>query len=219
MHSSPGQAKFKRSEQCFFFAFYPSQSLPDRFAMISPFPSSHVLIVETEGEPQFIELTSAAYTLGRAPSNNIVLQEQAISRQHAMLLRVESPESERFFYKVIDGDNLGKPSLNGIKVNRKNCKETVLSHMDEIEFGGIVKAYYYMPQDLSGFNQELGFSPYTLHDIKTDGTDAKQTVLVSAMLEDFHLEPSLSNANGLGLWEMPYCFDDLFNEDMTAFLA
>jgi pSer/pThr/pTyr-binding forkhead associated (FHA) protein len=140
------------------------------------FPNSHILLIETTPQPCFIELTAAVYTIGRSANNDIVLPELAISRRHAMLVRIPSSAPHQYSYQLVNGDNSGKPSLNGIKVNHQDYTEKILNHMDEILFGGAVHAYYYMRQDISTFKQEHGFSQHTSSQKETQWVNAKQTI-------------------------------------------
>lgn len=152
--------------------------------MDSLFPNSHILLLETTPQPCFIELTDAVYTLGRSANNDIVLPELAISRRHAMLIRIPSSEPSQYSYQLVNGDNAGKPSLNGVKVNQKNCTAKILSHMDKILFGGAIHAYYYMRQDMSTFKQEHGSSRHISSEKENQWINAKQTVCTQPFTVD-----------------------------------
>ncbi|MGF1603739.1 MAG: FHA domain-containing protein [Thermosynechococcaceae cyanobacterium] len=147
--------------------------------MDSLFPNSHILLLKTSPETYFVELTSAVYTLGRSTSNDIVLPELAISRRHAMLIRIPLPGRNQYSYQLVNGDNLGKPSLNGVKVNQKDFTEKVLNHMDEILFGGAIHAYYYMRQDMDYFKKKHGFSISKSSQKDAIQVDAKQTIVLA----------------------------------------
>ena len=176
---------------------------------------SHVLIIETDTESHCIELTAAVYSLGRDPSNAIVLPNLAISRRHAMLLRVPLPEQHRYCYRLLDGDITGKLSKNGIKVNDKPCHETILNPMDTLEFGGAIQASYYRPQDLSAFKEELRIAQPNFHSLKAKPVDAKQTMVYTDMSQEINAAPGKLDQADLGLWNgLP---DDLLDDLMTEF--
>jgi pSer/pThr/pTyr-binding forkhead associated (FHA) protein len=78
----------------------------------------HVLVIN-DGQRRAYALEAAAYSIGRDPSNAIVLKSESISRQHALLLRVPAPGKLKYQYRLIDGNSLGKVSANGLFVNEE----------------------------------------------------------------------------------------------------
>ncbi len=104
-------------------------------------PRIHILIVHHQDEQRAYALRDATYSLGRDPENSIVLDEDAISRQHAILMRV--PVGQDFGYRIEDGNLLGKPSTNGIKVNGSKCSSHDLKDGDTILFADKLKAEYF----------------------------------------------------------------------------
>ncbi|MDG2992362.1 EAL domain-containing protein [Candidatus Synechococcus calcipolaris G9] len=117
----------------------------------------HLLVIQDEQGRRTVSLDSGTYSLGRHPSNTIVVHSQMVSRQHAMLLRVLDPESGNYFFRLIDGDLQGKRSVNGTTVNGKACTSCILKHRDLIIFAGDVRARYHAVSNLS----DSAFSRYT----------------------------------------------------------
>jgi pSer/pThr/pTyr-binding forkhead associated (FHA) protein len=105
-------------------------------------PTERYILIIEDRPNRVILLDSERYSIGRSSSNAIVLDRAPISRGHAVLLRVEVANENRFIYRLIDGDSTGKPSTNGVFVNgqRQSCYD--LSNEDAIAFGGLVKALY-----------------------------------------------------------------------------
>ena len=94
----------------------------------------HLLMVEDEQGKRTFPLKAETYSLGRDSSNSIVLHGASISRQHATILRITVPESERSLFRVIDGSLNGKRSTNGISIGRRKCLSHDLKHGDIIQF-------------------------------------------------------------------------------------
>lgn len=117
----------------------------------------HLLVIEDQEGRRTIHLEASTYTIGRHPSNTIVLKSPMISRQHAVLLRVLEPGTGNFFFRLIDGDLQGRRSVNGLTVNGKPCQSHILQHKDLIVFGGDVRARYHAIANIS----DSGFNRYT----------------------------------------------------------
>ncbi|WP_298617509.1 FHA domain-containing protein [uncultured Thermosynechococcus sp.] len=100
----------------------------------------HLLRIEDETGRRTVALEAATYSIGRDVTNAIVIHGHGVSRQHALLLRIPSPDGYR--YRVVDGNADGKPSANGILVNGQRVQRHELKDGDEINFGGSVKAHY-----------------------------------------------------------------------------
>ncbi|BAY50912.1 hypothetical protein NIES2134_115080 [Thermostichus vulcanus NIES-2134] len=100
----------------------------------------HLLRIEDETGKRTIPLDAATYSIGRDVTNAIVIHGHGVSRQHALLLRIPSPNGYR--YRVVDGNADGKPSANGVLVNGQRVQSHELKDGDEINFGGAVKAHY-----------------------------------------------------------------------------
>ena len=109
----------------------------------------HLLDIKEPHGQKTIPLEAATYSLGRDPGNSIVLNSKAISRQHAILLRVTIPEREEHLFRIVDGSLKGKRSTNGLFVNGNKCSSHILRHGDIIEFGDQIKATYFTISNLS----------------------------------------------------------------------
>ena len=111
----------------------------------------HWLEIEDNQGNRTVILEDTTCTIGRESTNSIVLHSLLVSRQHAILLRVTTPEASNHFFRLIDGNLQGKPSTNGIAVNYKPCFSHDLKHGDAIVFGGDVEARYcnnaYLPHE------------------------------------------------------------------------
>jgi pSer/pThr/pTyr-binding forkhead associated (FHA) protein len=104
-------------------------------------PEHHILVIENRVD-RVILLDSERYVMGRNDSNEIVLDHDSISREHAMLLRVAVSNEPRFIYRLMDGDSKGKPSTNGLFVNGQRQSDYDLSNDDVISFAGVINALY-----------------------------------------------------------------------------
>jgi len=102
----------------------------------------HLLVLEDTAGRRPILLEAATYSIGRDPTNSIVLHSKLVSRQHGLLLRVTSPDTESYLFRLIDGDLQGKRSTNGILVNGQRAVSHDLRSGDMIVFGGDVRARY-----------------------------------------------------------------------------
>lgn len=110
---------------------------------------NHLLLLEDKQGKRTIKLEASTLSIGRHPTNSIVLYSHLISRQHAILLRVTKPETATYLFRLIDGNLQGKRSTNGLIVNGRRCFYHDLKHGDVIVFGGDVKARYYATANLS----------------------------------------------------------------------
>lgn len=128
----------------------------------------HVLVINNGKGRHTIALEAAAYSVGRDLTNAIVLDFDTVSRQHAILLRVPVPGTNRYKYRLVDGNSDGKPSTNGIFVNGQRCGSHELSNGDLIGFGRKITASY-----LSVAMAENEFVHY-LESIKYQSIKSKQ---------------------------------------------
>jgi pSer/pThr/pTyr-binding forkhead associated (FHA) protein len=107
---------------------------------------SHVLVIYDQPEPRRVLLESATYSIGRDKRNSIVIPNRAISRQQALLLRMPNPQKGSYRYRILDGNSTGKPSLNGLCVNGKDCSIYDLSPGDTIVLGNLIRVDYQIMQ-------------------------------------------------------------------------
>jgi pSer/pThr/pTyr-binding forkhead associated (FHA) protein len=121
-------------------------------------------------------LDASAYSIGRDPNCAIVLGTKSISRRHAILLRTPTPQGG-YRYRIIDGDAQGRPSANGIQVNRQTCKEKQLEHNDQIIFGGVdeVQAQYRI-EVASEILAEKGVQVAQFRSLKKQDDDSLPTI-------------------------------------------
>ena len=105
-------------------------------------PIQHWLEIEDDRGQRTVILEATTCTIGRDSTNSIVLHSILVSRQHAILLRMTTPETDTHLFRLIDGDLQGKRSTNGIAVNNQVCFSHDLKHGDSIVFGGDVSAKY-----------------------------------------------------------------------------
>jgi diguanylate cyclase (GGDEF)-like protein len=122
-------------------------------------PVRHLFAVEDAEGQRLLSLESTSHSIGRDPTNSIVLKSKAVSRQHAMLLRVTSVDPNSFGFLVIDGNLQGKRSTNGIKVNGQKCHSHRLKHGDYLLIGNQVRARYLILQSLT----DAEFLAYSRH--------------------------------------------------------
>ncbi|MCG9891919.1 MAG: ATP-binding protein [Thermosynechococcaceae cyanobacterium MS004] len=109
----------------------------------------HLLIIDDAEGRRTIALEATTYSIGRDGTNSIVLHSKMVSRQHAILLRVTSPDSSNYLFRIIDGDLQGKRSTNGLMINGRKLFSHDLKHGDMLVFGGDVKAKYYAISNLT----------------------------------------------------------------------
>lgn len=109
----------------------------------------HLLVIEDKQGRRTIELQATTCSMGRDSTNSIVLHSKLVSRQHAILLRVPTPKTDTYLFRLIDGNLQGKRSTNGLTVNGRRCYSHDLKHGDLIVFGGDVFARYYASSNLS----------------------------------------------------------------------
>lgn len=138
----------------------------------------HLLIVEDEQGKQTINLEAAIYSLGRDPSNTIVLHSQQVSRQHAILLRTTIPETERYLFRIVDGNFQGKKSTNGLFINGERCFSHDLEHGDVILFGGVIRAHFYTADSPESVNF-LAMGQMDEESAQSAGSSPFETILVA----------------------------------------
>lgn len=109
----------------------------------------HLLTIKDRRGKKTYRLEAATYSLGRDPSNSIVLDGSSISRQHATILRITSTNDDRSHFRIVDGSFNGKSSTNGVVINGRKCLSKDLKHGDQIEFGSRIFAKYYAFSNLS----------------------------------------------------------------------
>jgi len=92
---------------------------------------AHVLTrVEGPGEPNRVVLDKEVIAIGRALNNDIRLDNEGVSRNHARLVRID----DEFTVEDLD-------SRNGIYVNGLQVHAATLRDGDEVQIGDFIFAY------------------------------------------------------------------------------
>src|SRR5213078_5193175 len=84
------------------------------------------------------ELTREIDTIGSAPLNHIVIDDPAVSAQHAILARV----ADSYWLKDLN-------STNGTQVNGVSITDAELKDGDKIQFGSVVAVFCEMLKQTS----------------------------------------------------------------------
>ncbi|KKJ01474.1 FHA domain-containing protein [Prochlorothrix hollandica] len=109
---------------------------------------SHLLIIEDDkGRREFI-LDGEAYSVGRDPRCAVRLVSQFVSRHHATIVKKTHPSGQTY-YHIMDGDDRGKPSANGLLINGRKTSTHDLGHQDEVVLGpGVKVTYFYLDRSM-----------------------------------------------------------------------
>ncbi|MFT0789014.1 FHA domain-containing protein [Synechococcus sp. OH20] len=141
------------------------------------FPSQvwHVLVIDDEQGRRAVALSAATYSIGRDPGNAIVIHSTAVSRQHALLLRLPQKDGQ-YTYRLLDGNIEGKRSTNGISVNGQQCLSWDLKDGDQIQLGDQVRMQYCIrrlsDEDFQRYLQSVSF-----RSVKTEVVDRRSTTM------------------------------------------
>jgi diguanylate cyclase (GGDEF)-like protein len=152
---------------------------------MSNFPQfRHVLVIEDQKARRIISLEDQTYSIGRESTNEIVIYDRVVSRQHATLLKIKkTPNGDRYCYRMIDGDLDGNRSTNGLVINGNTYETHDLKHGDLIFFGGRAKAHYYILSnslEIALFNPDDPTAIADDHNFNPAGSDNYKSTLVSA---------------------------------------
>jgi diguanylate cyclase (GGDEF)-like protein len=143
----------------------------------------HVLVIEDQKARRIISLEEQTYSMGRESTNEIVIYDRVVSRQHATLLKIKkTPNGERYCYRIIDGDLEGNRSTNGLIINGNSYETHDLKHGDSIFFGGRAKANYYILSnslEIALFNPDDPTAIADSDDSPPSGFDNHKSTLVS----------------------------------------
>ncbi|MDF5734151.1 MULTISPECIES: EAL domain-containing protein [unclassified Nostoc] len=160
----------------------------------------HLLVIQDLEGRRTVPLQETTYSLGRHPSNTIVLASRSVSMQHGILLRVTVPETDQYGFQIIDGNYKGKASTNGLFVNGTKCFSHNLRNGDIIAFGGNqAQAKYYAisnlsekafsesfnVEDLSGFLSEQASPANPFQTLAVDPSFERATEFALARLASF----------------------------------
>ncbi len=137
----------------------------------------HLLIVDDAEGRRTVPLEAATYSIGRDATNSVVLHSKMVSRQHAILLRVTSPDSSTYLFRIIDGDLQGKRSTNGLIINGRRLFSHDLKHGDMVVFGGDVRAKYYAISNLTDSDFDRFVEAKDLSTILSNSVNPFQTLV------------------------------------------
>jgi pSer/pThr/pTyr-binding forkhead associated (FHA) protein len=144
----------------------------------APTSECHILTIEDEHGKRTITLDAATYSLGRDQTNAIILNSRAVSRQHALLLRLPTNRSGFYRYRLIDGNASGKASTNGVTVNGTKTSLHDLNSGDLIVLARRVQLrYQLLPVAQSRYLQYLQFDSIDFHSIKSQPINSKATMI------------------------------------------
>ncbi|WP_017296324.1 diguanylate cyclase domain-containing protein [Geminocystis herdmanii] len=104
----------------------------------------YLLIIEDGNDKRLIYLTDEMYEMGRRHDVEIIFHDQAVSRDHATIIKEYNQEENLFFYKIVDGSLSGKKSTNGLIINNKQYQNKYLEHGDLIQFSKQAKARFFV---------------------------------------------------------------------------
>lgn len=106
----------------------------------------HLLVIEDELGRRSVPLIEDFYSIGRDQSCDICLSSQFVSRRHAILNRRVRKDGSSY-YQIVDGDENGNKSVNGLLINDRKIPNHNLKHGDEVVFGPQVFAIYQTQQE------------------------------------------------------------------------
>ncbi|MEN9202490.1 MAG: FHA domain-containing protein [Thermostichus sp. DG02_3_bins_51] len=135
----------------------------------------HVLVIDDDEGRRAVALNAATYSIGRDPNNAIVIHSSAVSRQHALLLRLPQ-KGGQYTYRLLDGNIEGKRSTNGITVNGERCLSRDLKDGDQILLGEQVPIQYYIRQ-LSDEEFQQYLQSVSFRSVKAEVVDRRATTM------------------------------------------
>ncbi|MDP5018239.1 FHA domain-containing protein [Anabaena sp. UHCC 0187] len=143
------------------------------FKMATAINENHLLIIEDDQGRKEFPLENPVYSIGRDRDCDIRLFSQFVSRHHATLVKLPRPNnSQRFYYRIVDGNAKGKPSSNGLMINGRKIPGHDLQNEDEIIFGPQVRAIYYLLKNTDRLSS-------------TDASEYDITLINPGMTDDF----------------------------------
>ena len=141
--------------------------------------SANLKIIEVTGKTWEVELRpNTVYTIGRAKDNDIVLNDQRVSRHHAHIQTANSR------YILIDGYYIGRElrrSVNKVFVNSIPYWEKTLEAHDQIVIGGSRLEFYLTGRKAQAAEEALEISSSSQEKINFDDQPLGKTqFLISA---------------------------------------
>ena len=114
----------------------------------------HLLHIQSPEDRHIYCLNMPTVMIGRDASNGICINDPTVSRQHAMLLRMPSLDSQ-YNFKIVDGDCNGRLSTNGVRINHTVCKSKILITGDLIQIGNSTLCYLKGPMTQEEYRQRF----------------------------------------------------------------
>ena len=105
----------------------------------------HILIVESPDSKRAVSLNTSVFSIGRHPSNALVVSDKLISRHHATIawMRYTGKSGQTdYAYWIIDGKGKRQRSRNGIFIDGKKKTLHRLDSGDVISIGQSIKITY-----------------------------------------------------------------------------
>ncbi|MFM1843112.1 MAG: hypothetical protein RLZZ490_1854, partial [Cyanobacteriota bacterium] len=112
------------------------------------------LVVDSPSFKKVIRIQNSCYSIGRHPSNNIVIPSPQVSRRHATLIKKINPNLDISFH-IIDGDLEGHRSRNGVWVNGESYLERELNHGDVIALAEDIQIFYQVIRNPTFPNEDI----------------------------------------------------------------
>ena len=137
----------------------------------------HILQITDRVGSRTFRLNAATYSIGRDQSSNaIVISDPAVSRNHAMMLRMPA-KGNQYIYQIVDGDVTGRSSTNGILVNNQPCSNKTLKTGDNIAIGEHVKLSYMIARMTQAeYDEYFGATNPDFHSLKKEPLDPTGTM-------------------------------------------
>lgn len=105
----------------------------------------HILIVESPDSRRAVSLNKSVFSIGRHPSNALVVSDKLISRHHATIawMRYTGKAGQTdYAYWIIDGKGKRQRSRNGIFIHGRKKTLHRLDSGDVISIGQSIKITY-----------------------------------------------------------------------------
>lgn len=153
----------------------------------------HILAFNCCNNQRIFYLDQVQYSIGRHPHNDIVINANGISRQHATLVQA-TKTAEIVSFVLIDGDLQGNKSRNGILINGERKDKYELKHGDIIQFSETVKAHYYIVNKNSEYFLNHLFPNIVAQSTGSDNQNTiEDTQLIIKNNQDKQYSSTLSN--------------------------
>lgn len=154
----------------------------------------YVLIIESPESRRAVSLKNDLFTIGRHPSNNLVINEPLASRHHATIAWMKYTEGENsdYTYWIIDGRGKRKRSRNGIYINGAKKSLHRLTSGDVILIGNNIKISYNFITNSTDSSQFLNYCNADKLEYKSTDSKSKSNK-DTVIIEDTIVENIRSN--------------------------